>query len=96
MDAVIVRHNDIGIMEQMTVNAKMPIINAMTNRNHPCEMMADMYALSKIRDNFVNDKYLFVGAAVNIGYAWKEAAKLIIFQMIKHKIKGKNKRVDRL
>lgn len=81
VDAVIVRHNDIGIMEQMTVNAKMPIINAMTNRNHPCEMMADMYALSKIRDNFVNDKYLFVGAAGNIGYAWKEAAELMGFSL---------------
>lgn len=81
VDAVIVRHNDIGIMEQMTVNAKMPIINAMTNRNHPCEMMADMYALSKIRDNFVNDKYLFVGAVGNIGYAWKEAAELMGFSL---------------
>ena len=81
VDAVIVRHKDICLLEQMTVNAKMPIINAMTDRNHPCEMMADMYALSKIRDNFVNDKYLFVGAAGNIGYAWKEAAELMGFSL---------------
>lgn len=81
VDAVIVRHKDICILEQMTVNAKMPIINAMTDRNHPCEMMADMYALSKIRDNFVNDKYLFVGAAGNIGYAWNEAAELMGFSL---------------
>ena len=81
VDAVIVRHKDICILEQMTVNAKMPIINAMTDRNHPCEMMADMYALSKIRDNFVNDKYIFVGAAGNIGYAWKEASELMGFSL---------------
>ena len=43
---------------------------------------ADMYALSKIRDNFVNDKYLFVGAAGNIGYAWKEAAELMGFSLV--------------
>ena len=80
-DVVIVRHKDIHILEQMKVHANMPIINAMTDRNHPCEMMADMYALSKIRDNFVNDKYLFVGAAGNIGYAWNEAAELMGFSM---------------
>lgn len=81
VDAVIVRHKDICLLEQMTVNAKMPIINAMTDRNHPCEMMADMYALSKMRDNFMNDKYLFVGAAGNIWYAWKEAAELMGFSL---------------
>lgn len=80
-DAVIVRHKDVHILEQMKAYAKMPIINAMTDNNHPCEMMADMYALSKIRDNFVNDKYLFVGAAGNIGYAWKEASELMGFSL---------------
>lgn len=81
VDAVIVRHKDICILEQMTKNAKMPIINAMTDRNHPCEMIADMYALSKIRDNFVKDKYLFVGERGNIGFAWKEAAELMGFSL---------------
>lgn len=80
-DVVIVRHKDIHILEQMKVHAKMPIINAMTDRNHPCEIMADMYALSKIRDNFIKDKFLFVGAAGNIGYAWKEASVLMGFSL---------------
>lgn len=39
--------------------------------------MADMYALSKIRDNFMNDKYLFCGKAGNIGLSWKKAAKIM-------------------
>lgn len=80
-DVLVVRHKDIHLLEQMKVNAKMPIINAMTDRNHPCEMMADMYSLSKIRKNFVNDKYLFVGPAGNIGHAWKEASELMGFSV---------------
>lgn len=80
-DALIVRHKDINILEQMATHAKMPIINAMTDKNHPCEMMADMYSLSKIRDNFINDKFLFVGAAGNIGHAWKEASELMGFSL---------------
>ena len=80
-DVLIVRHQDIHILEQMKSQAKMPIINAMTDRNHPCEMISDMYALSKIRSNFIKDKYLFVGAAGNIGYAWKEASEVMGFSL---------------
>lgn len=34
----------------------MPVINAITDIGNPFEMIADMYALSKIRKNFVDDK----------------------------------------
>lgn len=80
-DAIVVRYNDIAMLEKMSKNAKMPIINAMTDCNHPCEMLADMYALSKIRSNFINDKFLFVGPKGNIGLAWKEAAELMGFTL---------------
>ena len=45
--------------------------------NHPCEILSDLYSLSKIRDDFVRDKYLFCGAKGNIGLAWKEAAEVM-------------------
>lgn len=66
-DGIIVRYKDISMLENMTKYAKMTIINAMTDINHPCEMLADMYSLSKIRADFTKDKYLFVGAKGNIG-----------------------------
>ncbi len=80
-DGVIVRHKDIGLIEKLSACAKMPIINAMTDCNHPCEMMADMYSLWKLRKDFTKDNFLFVGAAGNIGYAWKEAARLMGFSL---------------
>ncbi|MGN1120042.1 MAG: peptide transporter, partial [Oscillospiraceae bacterium] len=58
-DMVIVRHKDINVIEKMSQYLSVPIINAMTDINHPCEVLSDMYALSKIRKNFVNDKFLF-------------------------------------
>lgn len=41
----------------------------------------DMYSLSKIRDNFINDKYLFCGKSGNIGLAWKEASEVMEFDL---------------
>ena len=81
VDFVVVRHKDVRLLEQMAKYAKMPIINAMTDKNHPCEMLADLYALSKIREDFTQDKFLFVGASGNIGYAWKEASELMEFSL---------------
>lgn len=80
-DMVIVRHGDIELTEKLAGYAKAPVINAMTDRNHPCEILADLYTLSKRRANFVKDKYLFCGKSGNIGLAWKEAAAVMGFEL---------------
>ena len=80
-DAVIVRHKDIDLLGKMAENLDVPVINAMTDDNHPCEMMSDLYSLSQIRKDYLSDKYLFVGADGNIGRAWKEASKAFGFSL---------------
>ena len=68
-DAVVVRYKDIDLLDRMSKSMNIPVINALTDDNHPCEMMSDLYSLSKIRDDFLKDEYLFVGASGNIGKA---------------------------
>ncbi len=80
-DAVIVRYPDIHLTEQMADALKIPVINAMTDDNHPCEMLSDLYALSKIRRDYLADHYLFVGENGNIGKAWKEASEAFGFSL---------------
>ena len=80
-DAVIVRYKDIDLIEKMNNSMSIPVVNAMTDVNHPCEMMADLYSLSKRRQDYLNDKYLFVGADGNIGRAWKEASQAMGFSL---------------
>lgn len=80
-DVIVMRYQDIQLIETFAAYAKTPVINAMTNCNHPCEILADLYTLSKIRDNFVEDNYLFCGKTGNIGLAWKEASKVMGFSL---------------
>lgn len=80
-DAVIVRHSNIELLDRLAEYSQVPIINAMTSSNHPCEIISDMYSLSKIRDNFLTDNYLFCGTCGNIGLAWKEAAEVMGFSL---------------
>ncbi|MGB8453703.1 MAG: hypothetical protein WCD89_15435 [Anaerocolumna sp.] len=44
-DAIVVRHSDIELVKEISKYAKIPVINAMTKANHPCEILADLYAL---------------------------------------------------
>lgn len=80
-DVIIVRHKNIDLLDKLAEYSDIPVINAMTDINHPCEILSDMYSLSKIRRDFVKDKYLFCGKKGNIGLAWKEAADTMGFDL---------------
>jgi len=81
VDAIVVRHCDIEIVKSMAKHAKIPVINAMTSVNHPCEIITDLYALSKIHKDIEKKKFLFVGAKGNIGNTWKVASELMGFEL---------------
>ena len=70
-----VRHSSLMLIEEMAKHSHVPVINAMTNENHPCEIISDLFALSKRRDDFLSLQYTFVGRNGNIGKAWFEAAR---------------------
>ena len=73
VSAIVVRHTDISLLDKMANNKMIPIINAMTDVNHPCTAALSM-KLSQL-------KILFVGACGNIALAWKEAAALFGFEL---------------
>nr|WP_308648389.1 peptide transporter [uncultured Agathobacter sp.] len=80
-DGMIVRHKNIKILEKMAEYSDVPVISAMTDFDHPCEILSDIYALSKIRKDYKKDRFLFCGDNGNIGYTWKEAAEILGFEM---------------
>lgn len=81
VDAIIVRHSDIEVVKSMAEHAGIPVINPMTSENHPCEILTDLYALSKIFKDLEKKKFLFVGAKGNIGNSWKRASELMGFEL---------------
>lgn len=81
VNAVVVRHGDIEVVKSMTKHARIPVINAMTSENHPCEIITYLYALSKLYKDIEKKKFLFVGAKGNIGNTWKAASELMGFEL---------------
>lgn len=73
-DIAVIRHPKIDVLRGLAAPDVIPIVNAMTNDNHPCEVLSDLYALSLVAD-IARLRFLFIGGDGNIARAWWEAAR---------------------
>ncbi len=80
-DVVVVRHRDVAVLDRLADAGTLPVVNAMTDANHPCEVLADVYALAQARD-VRSLRFVFVGADGNIARAWAEAATVLGLDLV--------------
>ena len=73
-DCIIVRYYDLNVIKKLSEYSNCAVINGLSNFNHPCEIIADLYSIFKMDKDFMSKRYLYIGPNKNIGYAWKEAA----------------------
>ena len=88
-DCVIVRHSRFACIEEMAKYSAVPVINAMTSTDHPCEILSDLYAISKRKSDYLSLQYTFVGKCGNIGNTWFEASQALGFRFRQCCPKGK-------
>ena len=50
--------------------ASVPVINGLTDFNHPCQIMADIFTILEHRGNLDNLKVTYVGDGNNIVHSW--------------------------
>ena len=60
-------------------NASVPVINGLTDFNHPCQIMADIFTIFEHRKNLDNLKVSYVGDGNNIVHSWLMLAQKIPF-----------------
>lgn len=82
---VISRYNDIIMarlfshdhMLELAEYASVPVVNGLTDYNHPCQIMADIYTVKEHRKNLDDLKVTYIGDGNNIANSWINlAAKL--------------------
>ena len=59
--------------------ASVPVINGLTDFNHPCQIMADIFTILEARGNLDNLKVTYVGDGNNIVHSWLMLAMRIPF-----------------
>ena len=89
-DCLVVRYNRFDRIQDLAKHSAVPVINAMTGETHPCEILTDLYALSKRTADYLSLQYTFVGKRGNIGSTWFEASQALGFRFRQCCPKGKN------
>jgi ornithine carbamoyltransferase len=80
-DAIVVRHQEYDKVCELAKGSNVPIINGMTSNNHPCEILSDLYSISRLREDYLKLTYTFVGGDGNILNSWIAAADLFGFTL---------------
>lgn len=88
--SVISRYNDI-IMARLFDHAHMielaeyadaPVINGLTDYNHPCQIMADMFTIKEHKKRHTDLKICYIGDGNNIANSWINLAAKLPFHLV--------------
>ena len=78
-DLVTVRTFGHEIIEEMAQYSAVPVINALTDSYHPCQVLADCQTLIEHKGRLSGLKIAFVGDGNNMVHSWIEAAAIVPF-----------------
>jgi ornithine carbamoyltransferase len=79
VDMIVVRTFAQATLEEMARAASVPVINALTDLYHPCQVLADCLTLLEHKRKLQGLKITFIGDGNNMVHSWMEAAEKIPF-----------------
>jgi ornithine carbamoyltransferase len=85
---VISRYNDIIMARlfnhehvlELAESATVPVVNGLTDYNHPCQIMADMFTIYEHRGHLDDLKITYLGDGNNIVHSWLRLATRLPFR----------------
>ncbi len=81
VDIAIIRTLNHADVETFAATASIPVINAMTDRFHPCQLLADMQTFDELRGPITGRSVAFIGDGYNMCQSYINAAHQYGFQL---------------
>jgi ornithine carbamoyltransferase len=81
VDAIMIRILDPDALAELAEHATVPVINGLTRRSHPCQVMADVMTFEEHRGPIRGRTVAWTGDANNVLASWLHAAERFDFQM---------------
>ena len=81
VDVVMIRTFGHDIVEDFAKHSKVPVINALTDDFHPCQLLADMMTYIEHRGCIEGKTATYVGDGNNMCHSWMNAAKQFGFHL---------------
>src|SRR5438552_13242478 len=73
VDAIMVRSKSHEKVKELAAHATVPVINALTDKSHPCQIMADVMTLEEYKGPIARQKVAWVGDGNNVVSSWVHA-----------------------
>ncbi len=81
VDVVMIRTFGHAIVETFAAHSSVPVINALTDDFHPCQLLADMMTYVEHRGDIAGKTAAYVGDGNNMCHSWMNAAKQFGFHL---------------
>lgn len=81
VDLVMIRTGANSRLEEFAENSLVPVINGLTNDNHPCQIMGDIMTYIEKKGDIKGITVAWIGDANNVLYSWLQAAHILGFKI---------------
>jgi ornithine carbamoyltransferase len=81
VDAIMIRTLDADELDELARHATVPVINGLTRRSHPCQVLADVMTFEEHRGPIQDRTVAWTGDANNVLASWMHAAERFAFRL---------------
>lgn len=81
VDGLVIRTFGQEVVEELARFATIPVINALTDLFHPCQVLSDVMTVIEYKGEVKNLKIAWVGDGNNMANSWVQAASLLGFEL---------------
>lgn len=74
VDAIMLRTGPHETLTELAAHASVPVINGLTCRSHPCQVMADVMTFEELKGPIQGRTIAWIGDANNVATSWVHAA----------------------
>src|SRR5450830_1416126 len=80
-DVIMIRTFGQEIIDRFAAYSRVPVINGLTNEQHPCQVLADVFTYIEKRGSIKDKVVAWIGDANNMLYSWLQAAEVFGFHV---------------
>ena len=77
LNGILIRTHDHKEVVDLAEHSTIPVINGLTDLNHPVQILADIFTIKEKLGEIENVKIAYVGDANNVAYSWMNGASLM-------------------
>ena len=81
VDIIMLRTFEHEKLERFAANSQVPVINALTDLHHPCQLLADMQTFVELKGDISGKTVAWIGDGNNMCHSYIHAAQLLNFNL---------------